>query len=79
MFNLSVLVTDAFMKAVADNADWSLVFGGRTFRTVKARGLWERIMRATYDVPSPASSSSTASTAQQPALLRDHSGYQPVW
>ena len=53
MFNVSVLVTDAFMKAVADDADWPLVFGGRTFRTVKAKGLWERIMRATYDVAEP--------------------------
>ncbi len=53
MFNVSVLVTDAFMKAVADDADWPLVFGGRTFRTVKARALWERIMRATYEVAEP--------------------------
>ena len=53
MFNVSVLVTDAFMKAVEDNADWPLVFGGRTFRTVKAKALWERIMRATYDVAEP--------------------------
>ena len=53
MFNLSVLVTDAFMKAVKDDADWDLVFGGRVFRTVRARDLWERIMRATYDVAEP--------------------------
>lgn len=53
MFNVSVLVTDDFMKAVKDDADWPLVFGGRTFRTVKARALWERIMRATYEVAEP--------------------------
>ena len=53
MFNVSVLVTDAFMKAVKDDADWALVFGGKTFRTVKAKALWERIMRATYDVAEP--------------------------
>jgi len=53
MFNVSVLVTDAFMKAVKDDADWDLVFGGKVFRTVKARALWERIMRATYEVAEP--------------------------
>ncbi|MBL0899006.1 MAG: adenosylcobalamin-dependent ribonucleoside-diphosphate reductase [Reyranella sp.] len=53
MFNVSVLVTDAFMKAVKDDAGWPLVFGGKTFRTVKAKALWERIMRATYEVAEP--------------------------
>lgn len=53
MFNVSVLVTDAFIKAVKDDADWDLVFGGRTFKTVKAKALWERIMRATYEVAEP--------------------------
>ncbi|MEI6201555.1 MAG: adenosylcobalamin-dependent ribonucleoside-diphosphate reductase [Enhydrobacter sp.] len=53
MFNVSVLVTDPFMTAVKDGADWPLVFGGKTYRTVKARDLWERIMRATYDVAEP--------------------------
>ncbi len=52
-FNLSVLVTDAFIRAVRDDADWDLVFEGRVFRTVRARALWERIMRATYDVAEP--------------------------
>ncbi len=53
MFNVSVLVTDAFMAAVKDDADWDLVFGGKVFRTVKAKALWERIMRATYDCAEP--------------------------
>ncbi|MGE0213844.1 MAG: LAGLIDADG family homing endonuclease, partial [Parvibaculaceae bacterium] len=52
-FNLSVLVTDAFMAAVEEDADWPLVFAGKTYRTVKARELWERIMRATYEVAEP--------------------------
>ena len=53
MFNVSVLVTDAFMQAVKDDADWNLVFGGKVFRTLKAKALWERIMRATYDCAEP--------------------------
>jgi ribonucleoside-diphosphate reductase alpha chain len=53
MFNVSVLVTDAFMKAVADDADWDLVFEGKVYRTIKAGALWERIMRATYDYAEP--------------------------
>lgn len=53
MFNVSVLVTDAFMKAVKDDADWALVFGGKVYKTVKAKALWERIMRATYDCAEP--------------------------
>ena len=53
MFNVSVLITDAFMKAVQDDADWDLVFEGKVFRTIKAGALWERIMRATYDYAEP--------------------------
>ncbi len=53
MFNVSVLVTEAFMKAVQDDADWDLVFEGKVFRTIKAGALWERIMRATYDYAEP--------------------------
>ncbi|MFN0218311.1 MAG: adenosylcobalamin-dependent ribonucleoside-diphosphate reductase [Hyphomicrobium sp.] len=52
-FNLSVLVTDAFMDAVDGNADWRLVFDGVTYKTVKARALWDQIMRATYDYAEP--------------------------
>nr|MCU0909357.1 ribonucleoside-diphosphate reductase, adenosylcobalamin-dependent [Paracoccaceae bacterium] len=52
-FNVSVLVTDAFMAAVKADGPWDLVFGGEVFRTVQARGLWDRIMRATYDYAEP--------------------------
>ncbi|MCK5621767.1 MAG: ribonucleoside reductase [Alphaproteobacteria bacterium] len=53
MFNLSVLVTDDFMTAVREDADWPLVFGGKTFSTLRARDLWNEIMRATYDYAEP--------------------------
>ncbi|MEM6497580.1 MAG: adenosylcobalamin-dependent ribonucleoside-diphosphate reductase [Pseudomonadota bacterium] len=52
-FNLSVLVTDAFMVAVRNDADWDLVFGERVFQTLPARDLWDRIMRSTYDHAEP--------------------------
>jgi len=52
-FNLSVLVSDAFMEAVKSDADWTLRFGGRDYKTLQARDLWERIMRSTYDFAEP--------------------------
>ncbi len=53
MFNLSVLATDAFMAAIEADADWPLVFDGRTYRTVRAADLWGQIMRSTYDQAEP--------------------------
>ncbi|MBI3678199.1 MAG: adenosylcobalamin-dependent ribonucleoside-diphosphate reductase [Proteobacteria bacterium] len=53
MFNLSVLVSDAFMAAVKNDTDWELKFGGRVYKMLKARELWARIMRATYDYAEP--------------------------
>ena len=52
-FNLSVLVTDAFMEAVDTDGSWDLEFGGRVYHTVQARDLWNRIMQATYDYAEP--------------------------
>ena len=52
-FNLSVLVTDTFMDAVTADEDLPLVFEGRAYKVVKARHLWDRIMRATYDYAEP--------------------------
>ncbi|EDM72144.1 ribonucleoside-diphosphate reductase, putative [Roseobacter sp. AzwK-3b] len=53
MFNLSVLVTDDFMEAVKADGPWELEFGGKVYRTVEARDLWNRIMQATYDYAEP--------------------------
>ena len=52
-FNVSVLVTDAFMAAVKADGPWELVFDGRVYRTLQARDLWNRIMRNTYDFAEP--------------------------
>ena len=52
-FNLSVLATDPFMAAVETDADWPLVFDGQTYRSVRARALWDRIMRTTFDAAEP--------------------------
>src|ERR1700759_4450532 len=52
-FNLSVLVSDAFMAAVKADGDWNLEFGGKVYRTLKARALWDTIMRSTYDHAEP--------------------------
>lgn len=53
MFNLSVLVTDAFMQAVKEDAPWGLTFGGTVYRVLRARELWDTIMRATYAYAEP--------------------------
>jgi ribonucleoside-diphosphate reductase alpha chain len=52
-FNLSVLVTDAFVAAVRDKRSWDLVFDDEVYATVEAAALWDRIMRATYDYAEP--------------------------
>jgi len=57
MFNLSVLVTDAFMRAVEEDAPWALTFpsgpGGTVAKVLPARELWDKIMRATYSYAEP--------------------------
>ena len=53
MFNLSVLVTDAFMEAVKAGGSWDLQFDGKVYHTVEARDLWNKIMRSTYDFAEP--------------------------
>ncbi|MDE3121236.1 MAG: adenosylcobalamin-dependent ribonucleoside-diphosphate reductase [Paracoccaceae bacterium] len=53
MFNLSVLVTDAFMEAVKTGGTWELSFDGKVYKTLPARDLWNKIMRSTYDYAEP--------------------------
>ncbi|UWR33034.1 adenosylcobalamin-dependent ribonucleoside-diphosphate reductase [Sulfitobacter sp. W027] len=53
MFNMSVLVTDPFMEAVKADGSWDLVFGGKVYKTVQARDLWNSIMQATYSYAEP--------------------------
>lgn len=52
-FNLSVLVSDAFMATLAAGGDWPLTFDGRVHRVLPAADLWARLMRATYDCAEP--------------------------
>ena len=53
MFNVSVLVTDAFMDAVKSNDSWCLVFEGEVFKTMKAVDLWDQIMSSTFEFAEP--------------------------
>lgn len=53
MFNLSVLITDPFMEAVKSDGKWELQFDGRVYKTLKARDLWNAIMKSTYDFAEP--------------------------
>lgn len=76
-FNVSVMVTDAFMQAVKHDQEWHLVFPCdenevnsqeiiyrqwgqslepvpcRIYRTIRARELWEKIIRSAYDYAEP--------------------------
>lgn len=52
-FNTSIGITDEFMRAVEQGTTFDLRFNGRVYKTVDARGLWERIMRSTWDWAEP--------------------------
>ena len=52
-FNISLAITDEFMEAVLREEEFNLRFNGRTYRTVNAAELWEKIMRSTWDYAEP--------------------------
>lgn len=52
-FNISVGVTDKFMEAVKSDSEFELVFDGRVYKTVRAKALWDKILRATWDWAEP--------------------------
>lgn len=52
-FNISVAVTDKFMRAVEHDEEHDLIFEGRIYQTLRARDLWEMIMRSTWEWAEP--------------------------
>lgn len=52
-FNLSVSATDRFFAAVESGSTWPLSFGGRVYREVQARELFERIAHCAYKTGEP--------------------------
>lgn len=52
-FNVSIAVTDEFMRRVADGKPFELKWNGEVFREVDPRALWEAIMRSTWDWAEP--------------------------
>ncbi len=52
-FNLSVLATDDFLTAVANDKQWDLRFKNKVYKTVSAKELYLQIMRATYEFSEP--------------------------
>ena len=52
-FNISVGITDKFMEAVENDSMFDLVFEGRVYKTIRAKYLWEKILRHTWDWAEP--------------------------
>lgn len=52
-FNVSVGITDTFMDAVINDKMFDLVFEGRRYKTIRAKALWDEIMRASWDWAEP--------------------------
>jgi len=51
--NISCLITHEFMRAVIDDTDFELRWDGRTFKTVRARELWRKIIENAHASAEP--------------------------
>jgi len=51
--NISVLLTHEFMHAVEQDTDFDLRWGGKVYRTVPARDLWQKIITAAHTSAEP--------------------------
>nr|MBA3585713.1 hypothetical protein [Gemmatimonadota bacterium] len=51
--NVSCLITHEFMQAVLDDTDFDLRWGGRVFKTVRARELWRKIIENAHASAEP--------------------------
>ncbi len=51
--NLSVCISDKFMQAVKDDADWELVWQGEVKKTIRARYLWDLICTSAWESAEP--------------------------
>jgi ribonucleotide reductase alpha subunit/intein/homing endonuclease len=51
--NLSVCISDAFMQAVKDDANWDLKWQGEVKKTIRARTLWDLICTSAWESAEP--------------------------
>src|SRR5437763_4840631 len=51
--NLSVCISDKFMEAVKEDADWDLTWQGEVKKTVRARDLWDLICKSAWESAEP--------------------------
>jgi ribonucleoside-diphosphate reductase alpha chain len=51
--NISVLITHEFMQAVMSDADFTLRWDGKVYRTVKAKELWYKIIKTAHASAEP--------------------------
>src|SRR5437763_6263421 len=51
--NLSVCISDAFMQAVKDDAEWKLMWQGEVKKTLRARDLWNMICKSAWESAEP--------------------------
>ncbi|MCF7951170.1 MAG: hypothetical protein K9L57_06025 [Spirochaetaceae bacterium] len=52
-FNISVKISNAFMKAVKKDEDWQLKFNGKVYRTVRARYLYDLVANNAFQHNEP--------------------------